>query len=156
MAKKVMTTGLRNKGDKEPGLNLSFAVGPAGTNGRGDVMLAQALLNLIAEGHRDASMVGLLNNELPDTSDSFDGLTQLALIRFHTKWVRFVYPTIRGLIYPADFKKYQDSEILVGDGRRPAMVMLHGLASDAAGRLGEPDYTLLMAKRFPQLKPFIK
>jgi hypothetical protein len=140
--------------ETSPGFNLSFWVGIGGLNDKGDVMLIQAMLNFISEGHGDPSMVGVkLDFDLPDVTGSLDSSTIFSIIGFQNRWMRHLLASVAGKIFPVDYKKYKYTE---SDTRRPVITMLHQLSLDAAGRLNESDYTEAMPKMFPQLRAFIK
>ena len=151
MAKKVMITMLD---DSAPGFNLSDWVGSGGRNDKGDVRLIQAMINFIAIGHNDLSMAGAKSkNDLPDLSGLLDSTTIFAIMNYQIRWMRLLYASISGVIFPVDYKTYKFTE---SDTRRPAITMLHQLSMDAAGRLNEADYTVKMLDMFPELRPFIK
>lgn len=151
MAKKDLITMLD---ETSPGFNLSFWVGLGGLNDKGDVMLIQAMMNFIAEGHDDPSMVGVkFDFDLPDVTGSLDSSTIFSIIGFQTRWMSHLLASVAGKIFPVDYKTYKYTE---SEPRRPVITMLHQLSLDAAGRLNESDYTEAMPKMFPQLRAFIK
>jgi len=147
---------MRYDGDKVPSLNLSFSVGLGGHNDKGDVMLLQAMFNLIALGTNNiTSVLGVRSkSELPDLTGTLDSNTIFTIIAFQHRWLHQLYPPKSGWIFPADYKK--ELPATVGPERRQQMFMLHQLAQEAAARLNEADYTTFLPQEFPELKPYVK
>ncbi len=150
MAEKVLITMLD---DEAPGFNLSAWVGNGAFNLKGDVLLLQAMINFIVEGHRDFSMVGIKSDtDLPDLNGRFDHLTLWAIMKYKYRWMRLLWFEPIDTVLPIDYTKFKFTE---ADTRRPTITMLHQHCMDAAGRLNEADYTVAMPKMFPELRPFI-
>ena len=136
------------------GINLSFDVGPMGTNDIGDVMAVQALLNFIAIGNNDSSETGTMQiDDLPDVTGIYvDGKTNLAIISFQLRWLRLLRSSVAGWMYPVDNKTFQVKDF---SDKRPTIVMMNQLAETAAGRMNQQYPHGLMAM-FPELRAHLR
>jgi hypothetical protein len=150
VAEKVLITMLD---DEAPGFNLSHWVGTGAINLKGDVLLLQAMITFIVEGHEDFSMVGITSDaDLPDLSGRLDHLTLSAIMNYKHRWMRRLWFEPNDTVMHVDYTRYKFTE---ADSSRPTITMLHQHCMDAASRLNEADYTVAMPNLFPELRPFI-
>ena len=140
---------------KTVGFNLTDMVGFGGANERGDVMLVQAMLNIIVEGIGSVSKFGIKSKrELPDVTGFFGGDTGFLIMNFQRKWAPILTPQRSGMLFPAQYK--DNIAAMSADDRRQAMFLLHQFAQESAARLNETDYTAVVLDKFPDLRGFIK
>jgi hypothetical protein len=137
-------------------LNLSETVGGAGVNKIGDVMVIQALMNYIASGNEDHSLINLGTSldELPGVAGDFDMATYSAIIAFKRSWAHRLLNPSDSLIHPAYYsgrvlRRYQTGRLMV-------ITLLSQLADDVSRQIAGVPYIERIFHIYPNLRAWIQ
>ena len=141
-------------GNVSPGFNVEFSVGRKSANQLSDVMLVQAMFNLLVDGpegrFRTGFQTGMKSGkEIPKISGEADAVTLAAIQTFQRRWSHNLL-AVDGIIHPA---RYFDRDIQTAGVGLMTITMMHQLAQNvAAENFNEEDYTDFMFWRFPELR----
>ncbi len=141
-------------GNTDYGLNVFDTVGVGGTNNPGDVMVIQAMFRYLYElwaKPEYAAFGSLRSGFLLHPDGSINQKTNNAIRSFQ----RFFYWSVLnvdGRIHPA---KYENRNITTGAGKRLMTITLLHQELWMAEETGV-DYTISIAKRFPNVAFWIK
>ena len=145
-------------GDASPGFNVEFPVGPRSANQRGDVMLVQAMFNLLVDGFEGRTRTGFetgmkSGKEVPKINGEADAVTLAAIQTFQRRWAHNILMT-DGIIHPA---RYVGRDIQSAGIGLLTITLMHQLAKNvAAQNFEEEDYTDFMFWRFPELQVWVR
>jgi hypothetical protein len=141
-------------GNTSPGFNVEFPVGQRSANHRSDVMLVQAMFNLLVDGFEGRRITGIQTGmksqkEIPKINGEADAVTLAAIRTFQRRWAHNILMT-DGIIDPA---RYFGRDIqTTGTGLMMITLMHQLLQNVAAENFQEEDYTDFMFWRFPELR----
>jgi hypothetical protein len=127
--------------------NLAHPVGPRMPNHLGDVMVIQAMLNVIASMPAWAEYNGLKPSAMPGVTGRFDQKTEAAIWSFQ-KARHYNLLSIDGVVHPGSF----ENRTLKLDGRYMAIVLLNNQAAEVCQvKYYSYDHTEGIARIYPQV-----
>jgi hypothetical protein len=132
-------------------LNIYAPVGPNMANRVDDVMVIQAMLNLIVSESSTKAFSGGTTKTIPPVNGMFTPQTAAAILNFQRFW-EFGVLKVDGIVHPGSYR----NRVIKVAGRDMTITGLNKWAEDASDiKYGFGSYPETLPKLFPQLWAYL-